>query len=141
MSELRRQSWTFRATLDEHGKIHPEQAGAVRARLSRWVKRHVYFTVALERKRRSLTANAYQWVCYEYVADWSGHDPREIHAYLKDKYCPETELVLPTGESVRIKSTRRLDSAQHAEYVSQIKRWAAEQGVYIPEPGEMEQPL
>lgn len=133
---------TFRAQLDERGGFYPEDARTVRARLARWAKRRVYVSVSLEPKRRSLTQNAYLWgVVYRTIAEWSGHDDEEIHAAMKDMFIVPKPMILPNGVEIERRSTADLDSADFSEYVSKVKRFAAENGLYIPEPNEEEKAL
>ena|SRR5688572_2286426 len=100
-------------------------------------------TVARETQRRSLKANAYLWgVVYPTIAEWCGHDSEELHDVFKAMFLAPRELLLPTGELMNARgSTAVLDLEQFSEYVSKVKRWAAEQGVYVPEPDQMEAAL
>lgn len=100
--------------------------------------KQVEVSIGRRRQVRSLKANAYLWGgVYPYIAQWSGHDEEEIHAAMKDLHCPKKDLTLPTGEIVSVRSTRLLDLEEFSEYVSKVKRWAAENGLCIPEPDEV----
>ena len=90
--------------------------------------------------RRSLSANAYLWgVCYVYLCNWSGHDDQEMHDAMKVMFLSPRVIDLPNGDTVTLPpSSRVLDSAQFAEFVEKVKRFAAENGVTIPEPHEVD---
>lgn len=133
------QRFSFDATVDERGGFNPAQANAIRARLQRWTGKRVLVTVTKWRERRSLKANAYLWIVYGYIAEWSGHDADEIHEALKAKFLQSREFVTPHGEALAAPgSTAALDSFDFAEYVSKVKLWAAENGCTVPEPGDAE---
>ena len=111
-----------------------------RAAVGRLEGKRVLVTVQREKEARSLRANAYLWgVVYRTIAEWSGHDDEEIHEAMKRLHLPSREMVMPTGEVVSLPgSTAELDSGAFSEYVARVKRWAAEQGLYVPEPDEIE---
>jgi hypothetical protein len=129
----------FEAIVDDDGKFKPEGANLVRAKLLRWNGKRVYVTVDREKKPRSLNANAYLWsAVYGAISEWSGYEPDELHELFKRMFLPAKDLAMPTGEILSIPgSTAALDTGAFAVYVSKVKRWAAEQGLYIPEPGEV----
>lgn len=122
------------------GRVVLDNSTHYNGAVARLEGKRVTLTVAKEKKARSLTVNAYLWgVVYQTIAEWSGHDAEEIHEALKEKFLPEQGLLLPTGEELKtIGSTARLDSVDFSDYVAKVKRWAAENGVYVPEPGEIE---
>lgn len=128
----------FRAKVDSVGKLHPENALHVRARLAAFMDRWVYVEVSREKKIRSLTANAYlHGVVYKAISEWSGFEPDEVHLLLKAMFLPPITKALPTGEEVTIPgSTAILDTVAFSEYVRRCKEWAAGQGCWVPEPGE-----
>ena len=122
------------------GKVIFDQPTRWRGAVARHEAKRVELTLAREKKARSLKANAYLWgVVYRTIAEWSGHDEDELHEVFKGMFLPARELMFPTGEAVEARgSTKVLDSFAFAEYVSKVKLWAAEQGVHVPEPDEME---
>jgi hypothetical protein len=110
-----------------------------RGLLGRLEGRRVEVVIRPERKHRSLAANAYLWgVVYAEIAAWSEHTDDEIHEAMKAKFLPGREVMFPTGEILPARSTKLLDSTEFSEYVSKVKLWAAEQGLRIPEPNEVE---
>jgi hypothetical protein len=77
------------------------------------------------------------------IAQHTGHDPEQIHEFLKVKFSPRWFLTWPVGpsqfESQRIPtSTTRLDTLELVEYTEQCRQWAnGFLGLQIPEPGEV----
>lgn len=121
------------------GQFQPDDPGRWRGWLARYNGKRVAVTLTPERRLRSMSANAYLWgVVYAAIAEWSGHDALEIHAACKGMFLPARHLTTPAGEELTIPaSTRLLASDEFSEYVSKVKRWAAECGVYVPEANEV----
>lgn len=130
----------FRATVDQEGQLKILDLSRWRGYLARLKGREVSVRVDLERAGRSLKANAYLWgVCYAILAEWSGHEREEIHEAMKGRFLRGRRVVLPNGEVMEVAgSTKDLDSAGFAEFVQKVKRFAAENGCYIPEPDEVD---
>lgn len=127
----------FEATITDDGRLQPAHVHETRARLQRWKGKKVFVQVKRFRARRSLTANAYYWVVVNFIAQWSGHEPDEIHEAMKLKFLPERQLVTPHGEELRTPgSSAGLDTFDFAEYVSKVKLWALDAGCRVPEPNE-----
>lgn len=93
--------------------------------------------------RRSTAQNAYLHVCIGIVAAETGNSSE----YVKEKYFKE--LVNPgafitgtdtdpfTGrERIRTRSTAEIPREELSAALDRFKKWAAEQGWYIPDPGE-----
>ena len=98
----------------------------------------VAVTVDKLRKKRSSDQNRYYWgVVIEMIAAEcgyrSGEEKEAIHLEMKRRF-------LPTNGPLRLPaSTEKLSTAEFAEYVEAVKRWAAEYlKIYIPEPNEVD---
>jgi len=130
----------FRARVDQAGQLIVREPTKWRAWLARNRGRDVVLSVGREQHPRSLSANAYLWgVVYATLAEWSGHDADELHAIFKERFLPHRQIVLPTGEVCEVLgSTARLNVEAFSEYVSKVKRFAAECGVIVPEANELE---
>ena len=108
-----------------------------------WLARHrgkdVTITIAPEVKPRSTRSNAYLWgVVYPALAEWSGHEPEEIHEIMKALFLPRQFRTLPDGSSIEVAgSTASLDTVTFGEYVDRLILFAAENGLYVPAPGEI----
>jgi hypothetical protein len=122
------------------GKLVLDEPARWRGLVARHTGHRVWLTLERERKGRSVKANAYYWgVVLRTIAHWCGHTDDELHDYFKDKFLPKRELLLPTGEEMPVSgSTRILSTDEFSEYVSKVKLWAAEQGVHVPEPDEVD---
>jgi len=130
----------FRARVDQAGQLIVREPVRWRAWLAYQRGRDVVLSVGREQHPRSLSANAYLWgVVYRTLSEWSGHDEDELHAILKERFLPHRQITLPTGELCEVVgSTARLDVEAFSEYVSKVKRFAAECGVNVPEANEVE---
>ena len=82
---------------------------------------------------RSTLQNSYYWsVVVELLANELGYDKDEIHEILKYKFLQSHAMGMPY-----IKSTTKLSTGEFEEYLSKIKRWAAEfLHIVIPDPNE-----
>ena len=126
----------FQATIRD-GHIHPAQPDVLRAYLRRLDGQRVRLTVTKASEKRSLRANGYLWdVCYGAIAEWSGYTAEEVHALCKVMFI-EPRVVELAGKPIEIRSTAGMDTARFSAYVEAVKRWAAEQGLYIPDPNEV----
>jgi hypothetical protein len=85
-----------------------------------------------------MSQNRYYWgVVVATLAEWSGHEPEEIHDYLK-RILPQKHRRLPSGDEMFVHpSTTTLTVEEFSEYVDKVVRWAAEQGVHVPDAQEM----
>ncbi len=85
-----------------------------------------------------MSQNRYYWgVCLRTLAEWSGHEPEELHDLLKGFLQVQTKT-LPNGyEFNSWPTTTTLTVEEFSDYVDKVVRWAAEQGVRIPEADEV----
>jgi hypothetical protein len=122
------------------GKLLLDEPARWRGAVARHTGKRVSISLERYRKGRSLKANAYLWgVVYRTIAEWCGHTDDELHEIFKSKFLPRRELLLPTGEEIPLSgTTAALDTDAFSEYVSKVKLWAAEQGVHVPDPDEVE---
>lgn len=88
-------------------------------------------TVRRRKATRSVRANRYWWgICVQLVAEHTGYTPEEIHDIAKQMFLPKTLAVNDgngeiKGEFVIGGSTRKLNTAEFAEFVERFKQWAA----------------
>ncbi|MEC9345533.1 MAG: recombination protein NinB [Pseudomonadota bacterium] len=97
------------------------------------VKRHT--------KRRSLSQNALMWTWINRAAEVFGNhygwDATDVHEYFKQKFCPPVVREID-GETVEIRSTKKLSIEQMTRYLNDIHRHCAqEHGINLPLPEEM----
>lgn len=97
------------------------------------IKRHV--------RRRSLSQNALMWKWLNEAADVFGQhygwDVEDVHAYFKGKFCPPRVLEID-GETVEIRSTKKLSVEQMTNYLNDIWRHCAqEHAILLPLPEEV----
>lgn len=105
--------------------------------VSRLEGKRVGITIQLERINRTLAQNRWWWaMLIPIFSDYTGYDKDEAHAILKAVFLKQ-EKVLPSGEVVEVSgSTAKLSKKEFSELVEKVCRWLAEQGCYVPQPGE-----
>ena len=95
-------------------------------------------------KVRSLSQNAYYWgVVVALLAEHCGYDdPEEMHHALRHRFLlihnDPIETLHGKTSLQGARSTAKLTTAEFSEYMEQARRLAAEMGVVIPSPGEIE---
>lgn len=128
----------FRGFVKE-GRFRPDEAPQFAARLAHLEGRRVRVSVKRERVARTLSANRYYFgVVLATLAEWSGHDPEELHEFMKQSHLGWRSRELPSGLGYSVRpSTATLTVEEFARYVDNVVKWAAEQGVYVPSPEEV----
>ena len=85
-------------------------------------------------KRSDLQNSYYFGVVVEMLANELGYDKDEMHEILKYKFLQSNSMGMPY-----VKSTTKLSTGEFEDYLSGIKRWAAEfLHINIPDPNEAE---
>lgn len=117
------------------GKVRIDQADRWKALLAHLEGKPIEVSLGRLRQNRSLKANRRLWgaAVYEPISDWSGHTKDEVHAFLKEMFCPLKPITLPNGEEVMVRSTKLLDNQEFSEYMLRCEAWGAQQGVEFPE--------
>lgn len=119
------------------GKLKLENPIAWNDHIKSLNSHRVELTLDKHRKPRSLNQNAYYWsVIVKMVADDAGYAKNEqdkAHDGLRLKFLRVKGDKLDT-----IKSTTELSTIEAEEYYENIRRWAAEGGLIIPEPHQVD---
>ena len=118
------------------GKFVPDNRDAFIMDFQRNEGRRLTVAVAREVRDRSNPQNKYYWgVVIKLLSDWAGYEPEEMHESLKDRF-----LAMPDARTgLRIShSTTKMTTNEFSEYIETVKRFAAENGINIPEPGQIE---
>lgn len=125
-------------TVSKQGKFIPDDPATFRADFEARAGRRVTVAVAQERKDRTHRQNAYYWaVCVRLIGEWMGEDDAQaVHDALRHKFL--SIRYTRAGLDV-FKSTAALSTVEFSQYVEQVKQWAAEQGVIIPDANQIEQ--
>lgn len=115
-------------------------------------------TVEKYRSNRSVNQNNYYWgVVIPILGDWAGVDQYEyveqVHIPLKRMFLGRVKREIPLNDSLfgkvfksqrtaildEIQSTAKLNTAEFAEYIDKVRRWAKiEHNVEIPEPNKID---
>lgn len=98
----------------------------------KWIqslKGDVDVTVRKRRRDRTLSQNAYYWVCLTIIAEELGYYPEEMHDTFKSMF-----LVDRTGPIPIVRSTTRLNTVEFSEYFEKIAHEAAKMDIVLPDP-------
>lgn len=127
----------FPARVTEEGAIRLRSPLQWHRQLKKLAGKDVDLVVRPVRSQRSKQANAYYWgVVVKLMAEEFGYEPQEMHEALAMKFLRMEDC--PITGSPRRRRTPECDTADFAVYVDQCIRLAAEHGVYVPQPGEVE---
>jgi hypothetical protein len=125
----------------KRGQLVLAEPARWRGTLAKHEGRMVTVTLGPVRRGRSISQNNYLWgVVYKSIAEWCGHTEAEIHRAMKLQFLkPPPPLVLPTGEELAQEATTTtLSIEEFSDFVSKVVAWAANCGVYVPAPNEVE---
>lgn len=100
-------------------------------------------TVVRYQKRRSLSQNALYWkwcnVVAAIVADDTGMDIDEVHAFFKAKFLP-AKIIEIAGQTVEHRTTTKLTTAEMSDYMTRITAFcSSDLGLFLPTPEEVQQ--
>lgn len=114
--------------------------------------RRIEVIVRRKKRRRSLAQNAYYWglvlnILAAQFRIWDAEteiSTDTVHEWCKERFLPvvmageEVTLTHPGGKEKVKPTTTRLTTTQFMDYIALIQKWAAEYGLYIPDPNEWE---
>lgn len=94
-----------------------------------------YIDINKKTKKRTTPENSYYWgVVIEMIADYTGHDPDEIHEAMKLKYLRKG---VDKYGLITTRSTASLTTTEFEEYLEKVRAWAAVTlSLTIPLPNE-----
>lgn len=125
------------ARVDEDGKLHLQSPEVFKQAVRAYAGKFVELTVKEQRNRRSDRANRYYFgVVIKLVAEHCGYEPDEMHEALAFRFLRIEDD--PVTSSPRRQRTPKTSTKEFAEYVDQCIRFAAELGVYVPQPHEVD---
>lgn len=120
--------------IDEEGRLTFDDAAAFARVRGQYREQPVQVLIEPKKKQRSLSENGYYWgVVIQLLSDWSGYTPDEMHDALKEKFLLTFD---EEHKLARMKSSANLSSIEFENFMSRIRTWASEQGVFIPLPNE-----
>lgn len=130
----------FRATVDDQGRLHPESAGVIRARLARrFRKKSILVTITAWRKPKTLPQLGYYYdVVVPAWAEHCGYAEDEMHIELKRAFLsPIISIARLTGEErEEIPSLSDLSSQEMSEYLDRLLLESDRLGLNIPRPNQ-----
>ena len=91
--------------------------------------------IRLPKKDRSNNQNRWYWACVVAIpAEHFGYLPEEMHEAYKFLFLRIHE----EGKPETVRSTATLSTVEFKEYTEKCQQWAAEQGLVIPDPNQVE---
>lgn len=127
--------WRGKVTHD--GRLQFEDAIAAAAHLGKLRGQQVDITITRHRFSRSLSQNRYYWgVVVTLLAAHCGYERDEMHEALAFKFLRIADC--PVTGSPRRQHTPACDTAEFSAYVEACIRLAAELGVVIPSPQDVQ---
>jgi len=119
----------------EKGKLILERPDRFADYLLTLEKKEVEVVVSKIKKDRTKRQNRWYWVCVVGIAaEYFGYLPEEMH----DAYKMIFLRCHDEGKPETIRSTTTLTTAEFTDYIEKCRQWAAEQGLVIPDPTEVE---
>jgi len=117
----------------DNGGLRFDRQSVVDNYMCTLIGQRVEVIIRKPRTKRSDVQNSYYWgVVIELLSKELGYDKDELHEILKYKFLQSNAMGMPY-----IKSTTKLSTGEFEEYLSKIKRWAAEfLHIVIPDPNE-----
>lgn len=130
----------FAAEVTTDGRLQIKEPATWRALLARLAKRKrrgVTVVLSPERRQRTNQQNRWYWgVVVPALSEWSGYERDEMHELLGRMFLA-IERALPNGAVIASRrSTADLSTEEFSEYCERVRRFAAENGLYIPGPNE-----
>ena len=135
MGQLDKLTPVFRGFVD-HGKLklaRPE----LFAKYLTMVTGEVFLTVKKPKRNRSLSQNAYLFICYTLISKHTGDTTEELHEIFKTMF--HRKRVKIGGIELEVAYTTTKDSPlEFGEYIEKVRRFAAERlDIVIPDPTEV----
>ena len=119
------------------GKILFSDRGMFDTHISTVESKDVDIIVRPHRKDRTHSQNRYYWAAVVAIpAAHFGYTPEEMHDAFKLIFLLRDE----GGKPVTVKSTAALSTLEFSEYVEQCRKWCSENGLFIPDPNEVDIP-
>ena len=113
----------------------PYDPARFKVHLASLESKQVEVVVQKVRNNRTLSQNRYYFgVVVAILAEEFGYEIEEMHEALKWKFLRKHE----DTALVTVGSTAKLSIGEFCDYIDTVTRWAAQEGIYIPQAGEVE---
>ncbi len=91
--------------------------------------------------KRSLSQNAYFWLCMQVLAEYTGHTPEELHVIVKGLYCPKKEVKVGKKSYSIPRGTSELTKGEFVELMLNVNVMASDLGVVLPDPTDYQRSI
>lgn len=119
-----------------NGKLIPINPNELREYFKSLSNGDYILAIAKQEMFRTVDQNAYYWgVVVDVFSKYTGHSPNEMHDIFKGKFNMATKRVgneiVEYSETTTLMTTKEFNT-----YIDEIRQWAVELNLYIPEPNE-----
>ena len=118
------------------GRITFKNADYVKVNLPKYNGMSGIVTIKKQWSKRSVSQNRYMWLCFEVLAQYTGHSTEEVHTLCKGLYCPKKHVKVGKREYTMPKGTSELTKGEMVEFMLGVSGLAGELGVVLPDPSE-----
>lgn len=127
----------FTGRVNQQGKLDPDAPKDLQRYIHTLTGKPVDITVRIHRSRRSSRANRYYFgVVVRMLAEYCGYDTQDMHEALAMKFLRVEDC--PVTGAPRRRRTPQTNTREFADYVDACVRFAAELGIVVPQPGDVE---
>ena len=100
------------------------------------LSRIFYWEIKKHVKRRSISQNSLYWLWLTCIQDETGNERNDLHEYFKGRLLT-AKYIDVFDNSIMIKSTKGLTTAQFKEYLDMIQASMAQEGIVLPDPNDL----
>ena len=125
-----------------NGKFEWKNIDYMRANIPKFEGKNGTCIIKERWNKRSLSQNKYMWLCFEVLADYTGHTAEEIHIICKGLYCPKKEIRFKLSHKYMIpKGTSELTVGELVEFMLGVTSLASSLGCILPDPTEYQKEM
>lgn len=133
MMEKNHRPWLY-GRVDEEGRLTLDDPAAFARARATLRGQDVQVLIEPKHKPRSLAENNYYWgVIIPMVSGLLGRPEKETHIDLRAEFLSEYDKL---HNIYHIKSTSVMSTSDFEKYMSNIRMWASDNGLFIPLPNE-----
>ena len=119
----------------QSGKVKLYDAKSFNKYLLSLQEKEIQISLGLVKKERSNRQNRWYWACVVGIpAEHYGYLPEEMHDCYKLMFLRMHD----EGKPETVRSTTTLSTKEFIKYTEKCQQWAAEQGLIIPNPNQVE---
>lgn len=94
-------------------------------------------SITRHQKKRTLPQNKLLWLWLRCVRDETGNEEDFMYQYFCERYLPWNVRLIYGEEIKKQGGSSELNSKEFSEFLDNIHRQMSEEGIYLPQPGEL----